>query len=161
DIDPYQQRYLAHQARKRRTLIEVMRDRHSDRMYDDRPVPDDVREQLLEVVELAPSSCDRRGVAVRVVDTRDELALLGGLLVGGAAWAARGRGRGGRGGGGGPGGRRRRPRPACGAGRHRPGSPARSPTRPPGAQPTGPHPGRPGGPPEPETRRSAPTRQER
>jgi|SRR5690554_2819018 len=87
--DPYQERYLAHQARKKRTLIEVMRARHSDRMFADRPVEPQTRAALLEVVDLAPSSCDRRGVSVRVVDTRDELALLGGLLVGGVGWVHR------------------------------------------------------------------------
>src|SRR5690606_41584622 len=81
--DPYQERYLAHQARKKRTLIEVMRARHSDRMFADRPVEPQTRAALLEVVDLAPSSCDSRGVSVRVVVTRDELALLGGLLLGG------------------------------------------------------------------------------
>lgn len=87
--DPYQARYLAHQARKRDTLLAVMRARHSDRMYDQRPVPEDVRELVLQVVDLCPSSCDRRGVAVRQVDGRDELALLGGLLVGGVGWVHR------------------------------------------------------------------------
>lgn len=87
--DPYQERYLAHQARKRDTLLAIMRARHSDRMYDARPVPPQVRERVLEVVELCPSSCDRRGVSVRQVDGRDELALLGGLLVGGVGWVHR------------------------------------------------------------------------
>lgn len=87
--DAYQARYEAHQTRKRKTLIEVMRDRHSDRMFEDRPVPLDVRDELMEVVPLCPSSCDRRGVTVRMFDSRDELALLGGLLVGGVGWVHR------------------------------------------------------------------------
>lgn len=87
--DEYQARYLRHQARKKDTLLEIMKQRHSDRMYADRPVPEDVREQVLQVVDLCPSSCDRRGVSVRQVDQRDELALLGGLLVGGVGWIHR------------------------------------------------------------------------
>lgn len=89
EVDEYQARYLAHQARKRQTLIEVMRDRHSDRMYADKPIDEATRAAVLEVVDLAPSSCDRRGVKVRQVDQRDELALLGGLLVGGVGWVHR------------------------------------------------------------------------
>lgn len=87
--DAFQDRYLAHQARKRDTLLAIMRARHSDRMYDARPVAEGVRERLREVVALCPSSCDRRGVSVREVDGRDELALLGGLLVGGVGWVHR------------------------------------------------------------------------
>lgn len=87
--DPYQARYLAHQARKRDTLIAIMRHRHSDRMYDARPVAEDIRAQVREVIDLCPSSCDRHGVTPVEVDTRDELALLGGLLVGGVGWIHR------------------------------------------------------------------------
>lgn len=88
-VDEFQTRYLDHQARKREVLIEIMRQRHSDRMYDTRPVEDDVRAQVREAIGLVPSSCNRRGVTVREVDGRDELALLGGLLVGGVGWIHR------------------------------------------------------------------------
>lgn len=88
-VDWFQQRYLAHQGRKKRTLIEIMRSRHSDRMFDDRPVDEPVREQVREVVDACPSSCDRRGVSVGEVDARDERELLGGLLVGGVGWVHR------------------------------------------------------------------------
>ena len=87
--DEAQARYLAHQARKKETLIEIMRQRHSDRMYDARPVQEDLRAQVREAIDLCPSSCDRRGVGAVEVDSRDELALLGGLLVGGVGWIHR------------------------------------------------------------------------
>lgn len=87
--DPYQQRYAAHQARKRATLVEIMRQRHSDRMYADRPVDEETRRSWLMVADWAPSSCDRRGVRPRLVDARDDLELLGGLLVGGVGWIHR------------------------------------------------------------------------
>ncbi|MFI9595321.1 hypothetical protein [Nonomuraea sp. NPDC052265] len=88
-VDPYQARYIAHQARKRDTLLRIMRERHSDRMYDARPVGEELRERVREVITLCPSSCDRRGVAVREVDSRDERELLSGLLVGGVGWLHR------------------------------------------------------------------------
>lgn len=87
--DRYQQRYERHQARKRRTLIEVMKGRHSDRMFDNGPVEPELRAQLLEALDTCPSSCDRRAVSVRQVDGRHELELLGGLLVGGVGWVHR------------------------------------------------------------------------
>lgn len=89
-MDAYQERYTAHQARKRQVLIEIMRERHSNRMYLDKPIPADVLDDLAEIVKLAPSSCDRHGVQIsRVVTDRDSLALLGGLLVGGVGWIHR------------------------------------------------------------------------
>lgn len=88
-VDAYQRRYLDHQARKREVLIEIMRERHSDRMYDARQVEDGVRAQVREAIGLVPSSCNRRGVRAVEVDGRDELALLGGLLVGGVGWIHR------------------------------------------------------------------------
>ena len=87
--DLYQDRYLAHQARKRAVLIELMRERHSSRMFDERPVPPELVEEILATRKLCPSSCDRQGVGVRVVTERDELALLGGVLVGGVGWIHR------------------------------------------------------------------------
>lgn len=88
-LDHYQARYVAHQARKRNTLLQIMWERHSDRMFTTTPVEGDMRAALLEVVDLCPSSCNRRGVQPRPVDSRDELELLGGLLVGGVGWIHR------------------------------------------------------------------------
>ena len=87
--DPYQVRYSEHQARKKAALLELMRERHSDRMFDDRPIPDDVLAGIVDTVRLCPSSCDRRAIHVRVVTSRDELTLLGGVLVGGVGWIHR------------------------------------------------------------------------
>lgn len=87
--DPYQRRYEAHQARKRATLLQVMRERHSDRMFGEGPIDDATRTKLLEVVDLCPSSCDRHGVKVQPVESRDDRELLAGLLVGGVGWLHR------------------------------------------------------------------------
>jgi|LSQX01.1.fsa_nt_gb nitroreductase len=87
--DPYQERYLAHQARKRETLIQIMKERHSNRRFSDREVEQEKIDKLIEVVELAPSSCGRKAVKVKVITDRDQKALLGGLLVGGVGWIHR------------------------------------------------------------------------
>ena len=87
--DVYQQRYSEHQKRKRHELIEIMRYRHSDRMFSDRKIDQDDIDVILEAGSLAPSSCDRHGVRAVVVTGRNEKALLGGLLVGGVGWVHR------------------------------------------------------------------------
>lgn len=88
-MDEFQERYLAHQKRKKQVLIEIMRERHSNRMFADREVPNDVVREVVESLSLCPSSCDRHGVQARVVTDRDGKALLGGLLVGGVGWVHR------------------------------------------------------------------------
>nr|MDT0660854.1 nitroreductase family protein [Micromonospora sp. DSM 115978] len=87
--DAYQQRYLAHQARKREVLAALLAERHSERVYAERDVTADDLEPVLAVAEHAPSSCDRRGVGTVVVRNRDDRALLGGILVGGVGWIHR------------------------------------------------------------------------
>lgn len=87
--DPYQERYLAHQARKAEVLRGLLEQRHSTRVFADRPVDADALQLLTEAVERAPSSCDRRGVTIRPVTDRDAKALLGGILVGGVGWLHR------------------------------------------------------------------------
>lgn len=87
--DIYQERYLAHQARKRDVLAELVYERHSERRFADDPVAPDDLAALLDVVRLAPSSCDRKGLRALVIDDRDTKALLGGLLVGGVGWIHR------------------------------------------------------------------------
>ena len=87
--DKYQERYEAHQARKRDVLMEIMEERHSNRMYGSVPVEQELVESVIAAKFLCPSSCDRQAVDVRVVTERDCLALLGGLLVGGVGWVHR------------------------------------------------------------------------
>lgn len=85
----YQKRYLDHQAKKAEILFEIMKSRHSDRMFKNNEVEEDKINKLVDVVELCPSSCDRKAIKVKVVKGRDEKALLGGLLVGGVGWVHR------------------------------------------------------------------------
>ena len=87
--DNYQKRYLAHQEDKKKELIAIMKQRHSTRMFSKKEVPEEIINQLLEVIDLAPSSCDRKAVKVKVITDKDQKALLGGLLVGGVGWIHR------------------------------------------------------------------------
>lgn len=105
--DKYQTRYLEHQARKKEILqsnygnwsvvkherevaeivTKVVKSRVSQRAFNRVPV-----ENIDEIVELAsqaPSSCNRKGVEMKVVESRDDKDLLSGLLVGGVGWCHR------------------------------------------------------------------------
>ena len=86
ETDDYQKRYLAHQEDKKHQLIAIMKQRHSNRMFSKEEISDDIINQLVEVVDLAPSSCDRKAVKVKIIKDKDQKALLGGLLVGGVGW---------------------------------------------------------------------------
>lgn len=87
--DRYQTRYTAHQLRKKQVLIDIMKERHSNRMFSDQEIPKEVIGELLEMKMLAPSSCDRQAVNCLVITNRDDKAILGGLLVGGVGWIHR------------------------------------------------------------------------
>lgn len=87
--DRFQTRYRAHQQRKAAVLKQILEERHSDRVFDDRPVGDEAMNLIDRAVTSAPSSCDRRAIRYQVVTDRDRKALLGGLLVGGTGWVHR------------------------------------------------------------------------
>lgn len=104
--DKYQERYKSHQARKANILrsvygtdkfkiydekeqdifTEILKNRRSQRAFNREPVEID---KILELAEHRPSSCDRRSIQIKVIDSRDEKDLLGGLLVGGSGWVHR------------------------------------------------------------------------
>jgi len=86
----YQKRYLAHQAKKKEILIQILEERHSTRIFSDKPVNSNEVSKIVEkCLEESPSSCDRKPQYVSFIDNRDEKALLGGLLVGGVGWVHR------------------------------------------------------------------------
>lgn len=87
--DVYQKRYLKHQQEKKNELIAIMKDRHSNRRFSDKEIPQEIIDELLKVVKLAPSSCDRKAIKVKVITDKDQKALLGGILVGGVGWIHR------------------------------------------------------------------------
>lgn len=89
NIDAYQERYLAHQQKKKKVLMQVMRDRYSERIFSDEDIPEDVIKEILSAVSLCPSSCDRKAIRTKLVSTRDDKELLSGLLVGGVGWVHR------------------------------------------------------------------------
>lgn len=66
-----------------------MKERHSNRRFDDREVPTELIEEIAEATKHCPSSCDRHGVRLKLVTSRNEKDLLDGLLVGGTGWVYR------------------------------------------------------------------------
>lgn len=87
--DIYQKRYSKHQQDKKAELIAIMKERHSNRRFADKEVPQTIINELLKVIDLAPSSCDRKAIKVKVITDKDQKALLGGILVGGVGWIHR------------------------------------------------------------------------
>lgn len=85
----YQERYLAHQKRKKKMLIKLIKERHSDRVFSENPIDKKIIDKIIKSVELCPSSCDRRAVSIKEFSDRDSKALLGGLMVGGVGWIHR------------------------------------------------------------------------
>ena len=85
-VDEYQKRYIEHQIRKKESLMNLMRARHSDRIFSDKEISSKELSLIIEMANLAPSSCNRKAVSIKVVQCRDDKALLGGLLVGGVGW---------------------------------------------------------------------------
>ena len=101
----YQERYLKHQARKKDLILkdfgiesfriynkeeqavffEILRNRHSQRNFTNEEID---LEPILEAIDLAPSSCDRKGVYIKEVKNKE---LLSELLVGGINWLYKGK----------------------------------------------------------------------
>ena len=105
-MDKYQERYLAHQKRKaksltndygtteyptyteddREVLKKIMTNRSSQRVFISEKIDLD---PILEAIEQSPSSCDRKGAYVKIVESRHDKEILSGLLVGGVGWCYR------------------------------------------------------------------------
>lgn len=88
-MDTYQQRYTAHQQRKKGQLLRLMQARYSERLFSDKEIEPEKLEKIFEMIQLAPSSCDRKAVHVVEIKDRDDKAFLGGVLVGGVGWIHR------------------------------------------------------------------------
>ena len=91
--DPYQERYLEHQYRKQRTItgvtnpvLAVLRSRRSQRMFNEQALSEDELHGVYEAIRLAPSSCNRQAILVKVVVDSVNRAALARLLVGGRGW---------------------------------------------------------------------------
>lgn len=106
--DTYQERYLAHQAKKKEQLTKssgvppielpqeyafmtetLLKHRRSQRIFDSKPISEQELTKVLEAATYAPNSCNRHGIQLKVVTDRTEKSLLGGLLVGGVGWVHR------------------------------------------------------------------------
>jgi len=88
-MDKYQARYQEHQKRKRGQLLKIMRKRYSDRIFGDREIEDFKIKIIEEVIDLVPSSCDRKAIHYKWVTSRDDKQILSGFLVGGVGWIHR------------------------------------------------------------------------
>lgn len=91
-VDDFQSRYLAHQSHpggKRDELIALVKERHSNRRFSDDQVKEEDLDAILDSLRHCPSSCDRFGVRVKVVQDRDLKTLFSGLAVGAAGFAYR------------------------------------------------------------------------
>lgn len=107
-IDKYQERYLAHQERKRAQLMHgehellqhytpglqaahslLLENRRSQRIFNSEPIHDDVLKEILTAATYAPSSCNRHGIELLPIRDKVYKELLGGLLVGGVGWVHR------------------------------------------------------------------------
>jgi nitroreductase len=78
-----------HQRRKKGQILEIMRRRYSERIFSDREVEIEKIQVILEMCENVPSSCNRRAIDIKVIDSRDDRQILSGLLVGGVGWIHR------------------------------------------------------------------------
>lgn len=69
--------------------MKLMKQRHSTRMFSDKAVEDEKVYEIVTSLKLSPSSCDRQGIYTLGTRSRDDKALLSGLLVGGVGWVHR------------------------------------------------------------------------
>lgn len=87
--DKYQGRYKAHQERKKGVLKSIIEKHYSTRVFSEKIVEEEKIKELVDSIQLIPSSCDRHGVYTKIIVSRDDKNLLSGLLVGGVGWAHR------------------------------------------------------------------------
>lgn len=111
----YQARYIKHQSRKRDQLtnsasmpkanpssapaffvnesMRILKSRRSQRVFIPHPdghvLNNTALNLLFEAANVAPSSCNRHGIRIRIVHERHQKEILGGLLVGGVGWVHR------------------------------------------------------------------------
>jgi nitroreductase len=89
NMDVYQRRYVAHQAKKKEQLLQLYNERSSQRIFNSEPLPDRWLDLVLHAMSRTPSSCARYAVKIKPVSDRNTKQLLGGLLVGGTGWVHR------------------------------------------------------------------------
>ena len=87
--DIYQERYQTHQQKKKECLQEIIKNRHSDRVFSNKIIEDNTIKNLILDTKKCPSSCNRQAINFLSVISRDYKDLLGGVLVGGVGWIHR------------------------------------------------------------------------
>ncbi len=105
----YQERYLKHQERKRDILkgnygtsefkvysqeerdvfFEILKNRGSQRTFNEKEIMVEDFSKIITAIDTAPSSCNRKGISVAIVTSREDKEVLSGLLVGGVGWMQR------------------------------------------------------------------------
>jgi len=109
-MDIYQERYKAHIARKKAAiqhaldstpkrkrklpadhlaLVDAIEKRRSQRIFNDLRLSKLEMEYLCEAVRLAPSSCNRQAISVKITDDAGDRFHLSSMLVGGQDWMFR------------------------------------------------------------------------
>jgi nitroreductase len=108
--DKYQERYSKHQQRKQesltstfgkkhfkkytnkeqKTFFQILNNRCSQRVFNDEEITTPELKAILDALETAPSSCNRKAVEYRIITNRQDKEILSGLLVGGVGWVYRG-----------------------------------------------------------------------
>lgn len=87
--DKFQERYIAHQLKKKDTLLKIIKKRHSNRIFKNHEIESEKLKVIYDAISNTPSSCNRHGLEYHEVTGRDEKNFLSGVLVGAVGWAHR------------------------------------------------------------------------
>ena len=101
-MDIYQERYLKHQESKKNMaateektfygdsqiapLFDIMYNRRSQRLFNSEDVSEEDLVTIINAANAAPSSCNRKAVELKVVESKESIEKLSNLLVGGTGW---------------------------------------------------------------------------
>lgn len=84
--DIYQERYTAHQKRKKSQLKKMLDSRSSQRIFNDKKIHGNDIMYILRYMAKVPTSCGREAIYAKVIEDRTKKELLGAFLVGGVGW---------------------------------------------------------------------------
>lgn len=87
--DIYQERYIKHQSKKKKQLIEILENRVSQRIFNNESITEQEILKILHYMAEVPNSCNRQAIYSSVISDRTKKELLGGILVGGVGWIHR------------------------------------------------------------------------
>jgi len=101
-MDIYQKRYLEYQESKKNMaateektfysdseiapLFDIMYNRRSQRLFNSEDVSEEDLVTIINAANAAPSSCNRKAVELKVVESKESIEKLSNLLVGGTGW---------------------------------------------------------------------------